>query len=289
MPEPSEPLLGKSKRLTRRKVLQRAAVGVGALVGIDTFLVEPAWLEAVELDIAIQGLPPEFEGYRVGLASDFHWPWKIDTTFLNFCWETLMAMKPDVICVPGDFLETRRMHTEYPFDGAFERLDAPDGVYGCMGNHDMHFPDFIKGELKAKSRIKMLVNEHIFLERGGAQIAIASVDDLWYGFPDLDAAVLGIPEDVPRILLSHNPDYAEECPPGHRIDLQLSGHTHGGQLATPFRWAPYTNSNYGSKFISGLAEGSRHRVYTSRGITRGGQHWRFCSRPEVTLIRLVSA
>lgn len=279
---------GSKKRLSRRKLFKRAALGFGAVAGIDTFLIEPAWLEGIETEAVIKGLPAAFEGYRVGLASDFHWPWRIDQVFLDFCWETLMGMQPDVICLPGDFLETRRMRQEVPFDGVFEKLTAPDGVFACFGNHDMHFPEFIKGELESKSSIRMLENEAVFLEREGAKLALAAVADLWYGEPDLARALDGIPADTPRILLGHNPDYAEECPEGFRVDLQLAGHTHGGQLATPFRWAPYCNSQYGSKFISGFAEGARHRVYTSRGITRGGFHWRFCSRPEVTVIRLTA-
>ena len=249
-------------------------------------MIEPAWLEAVEIKVPIKGLPEAFEGYRVGQISDIHWPWKIDQVFLDFCWETVMGMKPDVICATGDYLETRKMKEKVSLAGICKGLSAPDGIYGVMGNHDFEFPDFVRGEME-KEGIRILMNESVLLERKGAKIALAGIEDLWYGQVDVGAALAGVPEDVPRILLSHNPDFAEDCPAGHRVDLQLSGHTHGGQVATPFGWAPFTNSKYGSKFLRGLCEGKRHRVYVNRGITRGSQHWRLFSRPEVTVIELV--
>lgn len=266
--------------------MRRGVFGAAALVGVDAFLIEPAWLEGVEIQIPIKGLPEAFEGYRIGQVSDIHWPWKIDRVFLDHCWETVMAMKPDVICATGDFLESRKMKAEVPFTGLYKGLSAPDGMFGVLGNHDYAFPDFVRSEME-KEGVRILMNESVILSRGGAEISLAGIEDLWYGRVDVDSALAGIPEDMPRILMSHNPDFAEDCPEGYRVDLQLSGHTHGGQLATPFHWAPYSNSQYGSRFLKGLAEGKRHRVYTNRGITRGSQHWRLCTRPEVTVIELV--
>ncbi len=123
------------------------------------------------------------------------------------------------------------------------------------------------------------------IERNGARLAVGGVGDMWEGIVDVTRAFRDIPANVPRILLSHNPDLAEELSPGIRVDLQISGHTHGGQVRIPFGPAIQVPSRYGDKYSSGLVQGKSHRVYVNRGIA-SNHGVRFCCPPEVTGITL---
>ena len=142
------------------------------------------------------------------------------------------------------------------------------------------------GRSAANTSIELLDNRSRVLRRGGERLAIGGVGDLWTDRVDAVAAFAGVSESVPRILLSHNPDVAENPMPSVRVDLQLSGHTHGGEVRIPFGPAPITGSAYGQKFRAGLVEGRNHRVYVTRGVC-SIRHLRFWCRPEVTHLTLL--
>ena len=242
-----------------------------------------------QVTVKIKGLPKAFEGYRIGQISDIHWPERIDQAYVDRAIDALHEMKPDIICATGDFIDGNKGRPHVSIDGVFDRLSAPDGVLGVRGNHDHWISDDLSEDLK-RGGIKLVENSHVVITRGQDKLAFAGIGDMWDGKVDIESALKGLDESVPRILLSHNPDFAEECPAGYRVDLQLSGHMHGGQVAMPFvRWAPKTVSKYGAKFLRGLVQGKAHRVYVSRGMALTGLRVRFMSMPEVTLIRLVGA
>ena len=131
-------------------------------------------------------------------------------------------------------------------------------------------------------------NRHRIIERGGDRLAIGGVEDRYLGHPDPVRAFAGLSPEVPRILLSHSPDVAEDQVWPTRVDLQLSGHTHGGEIRLPGLPAFATASDYGQKFVSGLAQGRSHRVYTGRGVGSPRGVRLFC-RPEVTHLTLRTA
>lgn len=282
----------KNKPLNRRKFLIRAGLGIGGFLAATAVYgvgVEPEMLQAHEVKVKIKGLPDSFEGYRVGLISDTHYPDKISQAFIDRAQKELCAMKPDIVCFVGDFIDGNSRHYEksVSIKGVFDILDAPDGVIGVRGNHDHWITDDLRDQLK-NTQIKVIENTNIVIRRGDDQLAFAGIGDLDYGVVDIESALAGLDDETPRILLSHNPDFAEECPPGHRVDLQISGHTHGGQVA-PFGIMIETNSKYGSKLARGLCEGKAHRVYTSRGVGVTGPRVRIGSPPEVTVLVLQKA
>ena len=121
--------------------------------------------------------------------------------------------------------------------------------------------------------------------RGGAGLWVAGVDDLWEGSPDLAAALAGVPEAVPRILLCHNPDYAEQMQHTPRVDLMLCGHTHGGQVKIPFGPRPRLPIRH-RRYAAGLVEGPCCQVYTSCGLGMVGVPIRFNCRPELAIVTL---
>jgi len=277
------------RRLSRRECLQW---GLGGLVGgglLYTGFIEPKWLELVRVDIPVAELPVAFEGYRIGQISDIHFPRNITVEWVQQAIAMLRAEEPDLIVVTGDFFDGHGQTGVVPDStDLFAGLTAPDGVFGCLGNHDIALD--ARGVLRELegSPINLLLNDHTVLTRRGDRLALASIDDLMYGTPRPDEALGGIPSGTPTVLLAHNPDTAELGIGDYRVDIQLSGHTHGGELYMPFIGEAYVPSRYGSKFSRGLVAGAAHPVYVNRGLC-SPRHARFLVRPEVTILTLRSA
>ena len=162
----------------------------------------------------------------------------------------------------------------------------PTPLVYTFGNHDNAFdlPE-LRRRIADETPLEDVENRYRLVARGDARLAIGGVEDLRFGWPDPDRAFAGLSPRVPRIMLSHNPDVAEDYRGTTRVDLQISGHTHGGEIRIPFGPAPFTGSKYGQKFREGLVEGRSHRVYVTRGIA-SPRGVRFCCRPEVTHLTL---
>lgn len=256
--------------------------------GADAFGIEPEWLDVERIEVPIQGLGKAFDGYRIALFSDIHWPRHIEKGYVQRVVAKANAFEPDLVAIPGDLCDGRGLIPAVMPDlsGLFDGLRAKDGVVGTFGNHDHRFDGpALRREVAEKTPIQLIENEHRLIRRGDDTLAIGGVGDLWRGHVDPVAAFAGVSPDVPRILLSHNPDVAEDVLWPVRIDLQLSGHTHGGEVRFPFGSAPVTHSKYGNKFREGLVEGRSHRVYVTRGVC-SPRRVRFFCRPEVTHLTL---
>ncbi len=282
-----------AKKSTRRQVLKW---GSAALFGglLTEALLEPNRLETVERNVAINGLPVNFEGFRIGILSDIHWGHAIDQAFVNRASALLMSLRPDLIVIPGDFYHSIWRHPGEvpPWEGMLDRLSATHGLFGVLGNHD-HKAGAVKvrREIERNSSIRLIDNDHVIIAKGSDRIALGGVGDLWEDEVNLSAALRNIPSDMPRILLSHNPDVAEhvEHDGGTRVDFQISGHTHGGQFVLPGIYDPTQRvSHYGTKFNRGLVNGKRHPVFVSKGIARLN-HLRLFALPDVACITLTRA
>jgi len=274
------------KRVSRRRLL-KAGAGLAA-VGAYSFLVEPSWVELVRQDVTIKGLGKGLDGFKIGLVSDLHIPRMIDAAFVRYAVDMLAAEKPDVFCLPGDIFEGVHNDRVVSLKGYFDRYDAPFGLFASLGNHDYKL-----GESKVARRLRddtpfvPLLNQHVMIERGGSVMALGATNDLHWGRPDVEKAFRGVDPKVPRVMMAHNPDLCEEWRGNTRVDLALSGHTHGGQIRLLPWYAPFTNSRYGQKFREGLVQGKVYRTYVTRGLARQF-HCRLMSRPEVTLLTLRS-
>lgn len=266
-------------------------MAAGAVFG--ELRIEPNRIEQIRQRVAIKDLPEEFVGYRIGVMSDIHWKNSIDEEFMSRACRELMELKPDVITIPGDFFHGRDRKTgERPtFQGALTKLDAPDGVFGTLGNHD-HWTgeDYVRDQIATHSRVQLIDNQSKLIERNGKAIAIGGVGDLWEGKVLLAKAFEKVDREVPRILISHNPDIAQAMEDKEtRVDLQISGHTHGGQIHIPGIYSLARRvSKYGELFRAGLVQGGRHRVFVSKGIGRP-HGMRFCAPPDVVCLELVRA
>ncbi len=175
-----------------------------------------------------------------------------------------------------------------PWLEAVRPLSAPLGVFGVRGNHDWYRGVEPVTEIASAAGIRMLVNASVAVQRGGESLYLASVDDLYGQHHDLGRALAGVPRGAAVILLAHEPDFADTAALDDRIVLQLSGHSHGGQVRIPLldaTWLP----RYGQKYPAGLYQVGGLQLYTNRGIGVVGPAIRFNCRPEVTLFTLRSA
>jgi len=279
------------KQSSRRRFLKRLGlVGVGAagLAAADAFLIEPRWIAVERLTVPVHGLAPAFDGFRLVLIADTHCgPWT-RPTFVRKVVRLANGQEPDVALLLGDYCHRHPRHIG-PGVEPFAELRSEHGSFGVLGNHD-HWQGAEASRLALKrAGVTELTNASITVARGNGRLAIGGVDDLWEGIQDPIKAFIGVAASTPRILMSHNPDYAEELPPALRVDLMVSGHTHGGQVHVPLFGAPMLPSRFGQKYRAGLVRGPRCPVYVTRGLGTISPPVRFLCRPELTVLTLVRA
>jgi uncharacterized protein len=241
-----------------------------------------------KVTVPIDGLPPALEGFSIVQITDLHVGVTIQRAFVQRVVEAANALQPDVIAVTGDSVDGQ-VEQLRPHIAPFAQLRARHGVFAVTGNHEYYSgaPAWI-AELR-RLGLRVLLNEHVVLQHDGAALVLAGVTDFTAGHfdaaqaSDPARALQGAPAGLrPRVLLAHQP---RSAPAAAQVgfDLQLSGHTHGGQFL-PWRWfvplqQPYT---------AGLHRHGDLWVYTSRGTGYWGPPKRLGAPSEITLVRLVS-
>lgn len=278
---------------TRRKFLRRVKQISLGLVAVSGATVGYGFYEASQIRIrrqtvAVRNLPRRFEGTTVGILTDLHHGPFVSLDFVRRAVTVANGLAPDLFALLGDFAH-KGTHTHEqlpPCMAALTKLSAPLGVFAVPGNHDMGKNGAIYREVMAATpQVIDLRNRAVPVTRDGETLWLAGVDDLWWGKPDLDAAMKPVPAGAAVVLLSHNPDFAEENP-DPRVGLVLSGHTHGGQVLVPGATNPFIPSAYGDKYAQGLVEGPTAPVYVSRGLGLSGLPVRYNCPPELTLLTL---
>lgn len=221
-----------------------------------------------KFDVAIEGLPDELVGYRIAFVSDIHYGNRFGGERLARLIDAVNALGCDAIVLGGDHtLGTREIA---PFAKKASALKARHGVYAVLGNHD-----FFNGRAQSIRTLRkagIVVLDETLVETPSG-LVIAGINDVRDAFPAMGRFRDILNPDKTTILISHNPDAAEE------IDLVgfdaiLSGHTHGGQI-TFFGYAPIIPSRYGQRYRSGLARKDGVPVIVSNGAGYGGMVFRF--------------
>ena len=288
-------MAGHARPITRRQFLARLALA-GVLSGGASAAY--AWREAractVErVEVYPRRLPVPFDGVTVAFLSDTHHGPFVPVSYLEAVARMTNALRPDVVALGGDYVQRRRplypqgsqRHRIAPGIAALAGLRAPLGRFAVLGNHDHKVSAMLTRRALAENGFVELTNTGVFLERNGARLYLCGVDDLRTGKPNLRHALSQCGQDDACLLLSHNPDFVEHLR-DPRVDLVLSGHTHGGQVAFPLLGAPFTASRYGQKYRAGLVQGPSARVYVSRGVGTIGLPIRWGAPPEITLLTL---
>ncbi len=264
----------------------RSLIGTGLLAaGWYATQVEPRWLRIIRRELTVPDLPPAFDGYRVVHLSDLHLGMPLADRQLPALVAAAHRERPDLVAITGDLLTNRRPARTDALGPVLAELRAPDGVWSVTGNHD-HSAGIRRLEaLLHGTGITLLRNAHTLIERDGEQIALAGVDDVVWSVADLHDALAGVPAGCPAILLAHEPDFARIALADRRVFLQLSGHTHGGQVRLPGLGA-LALPQFGHLFVSGTYQVGRLALSVSHGTGTGRFAARFNCRPDFAVITL---
>ena len=284
--------LDRMRKLSRRDVLRLAIASGGAGLATAGAAVYSRKVEAYHLvvervEARPAGLPRELDGLTIGLLSDIHRGNYIDEVFIERAARALMDLSPDLIALTGDFVYGHYLGPSVAH--ALRTLHAPLGMFAVMGNHD-HWLDRDAVETALRQQFSdrpfdVLNNAHTRLEVNGAPLYVVGVDDVMVRRDDIEQALAGVPDRQPALLLAHEPDFADTASQRYPFLLQLSGHSHGGQVRLPFIGAPILPP-LGERYPIGLQRAGDMLVYTSRGLGLIYPPVRFGCPPEVTLITL---
>jgi uncharacterized protein len=218
---------------------------------------------------------------RIASLTDFHFDPLHEVDFVAAVVAKTNELKPDLILLTGDYItdSVKRFGDLAKILGG---LKAPAGVFGCLGNHDMWAgSSSLIARLMAKNGIRILLNEHARVPCAGGEVVVAGLHSAWGGMPNWPAAAHGLtPKDRP-FLLMHEPDPALQFCADGRVALQLSGHTHGGQVRLP-GYGALRLPQWGKLFQAGFYNVKGMPLYVGRGVGTIGVHLRFLCPPEIT-------
>ena len=284
----------KQSRISRREAIEQAAglsvaatttlaLGWGVVRGRHSFEVE-------EVPIKVAGWPRALDGYVIAQVSDIHVGAFVGDRELDEGFELVRRVRPDLVVATGDLVDNEADAIR-PLIARLLGTGARDGAFTILGNHDHYAGAATVAALIGRSSVRVLHNEGVHIRRNeGGGFALLGVVDLsgslrrspGHDGPDLGQAAAGLSPDLPRILLAHQPRFFYESQ--GRIALQLSGHTHGGQINPGFRPAAAVMD-----FIAGRYDRAGSTLYVNRGFGVTGPPARIAAPPEVTKIVIVSA
>jgi uncharacterized protein len=250
--------------------------------------IEPNWIEIVPLQLAIPNLDRAFDNFKLVQISDLHSNKFMSQERLARIIRLVNQQQPDAIAITGDFITKGSHFDEEQLKSILSQLHSKSVTLAVLGNHDhwMTRTDRLKQVLWS-SKIVNLDNEVYLVERQGKKLAFAGLDDPYWGRPDLRKTIAQLPDGIPAVLLVHEPDYIEQSAKTHKFALQLSGHSHGGQVRLPFL-NPLVLPRGGEKYFAGLNQVEDTITYTNRGLGMTNLPIRFGSRPEITVFTLHS-
>jgi predicted MPP superfamily phosphohydrolase len=263
--------------------------------------------DVCKLQLSYDNLPSSFKGLKILHISDIHSGSFLNKKAVAHGVDMIMKQNADIILFTGDLVNDKATEMD-DYKEVFSKLKAPMGVYSTLGNHD--YGDYVQWpnegvtkeqnlenlkKVHAEIGWKLLMNEHVVLERNEQQIALLGIEN-WSSkarFPKhgrMDLAHAGTEKYPFKILMSHDPSHweAQVQPEYKDIDLMLSGHTHGMQFGIEipgFKWSPV---QYMYKQWAGLyeQENSNQKLYVNRGFGFIGYPGRVGILPEITLIEL---
>jgi hypothetical protein len=230
-------------------------------------------------------------GFKIALLSDFHFDPYFSIHPLHAAVSMVNNLRPDLIVLTGDFVSApltgdrrRGALAAEPCARLLRQMIAPHGLWAVMGNHDDSTdPQHVTRVLQSE-KIRVLANQSEPIERDGARIWLAGVNDVLSNTADLTKTLLPVSSGEAVILLAHEPDFADYAA-RFPIDLQLSGHSHGGQIRIPLL-PPLYLPPLAKKYILGQYQVGSLALYTNAGLGTIDVPLRFNCPPEITLLTL---
>ncbi|MCY8580404.1 metallophosphoesterase [Bacillus haynesii] len=280
-----------SRRQFLKGILGLAAAGLFTAAGGLGYAryLEPHMLETNLIPIRHRLIPKGFDQFRIVQFSDTHLSEYFTADELSNVVSQVNALSPDLIVFSGDLIDKPHRYREHERAvNALKKLSAPYGKLAIFGNHDHGgYGTKVYQTLMTSAGFRVLRNDLMKLELiDGSVIEIASLDDLMLGSPDYEGILSKLSEKAFSILLVHEPDAAltaKQFP----VNLQISGHTHGGQIQIPV-FGPLITPPYGEIYTEGMYETAGMKIYVNRGIGSTRLPLRFLSKPEITVFQLES-
>jgi hypothetical protein len=279
--------------LSRRSFLELSAgaLATGAL-GVSFY--EPQQTAISQVEIALKRLPAKLDGLRIAQLSDIHFNSFMTVSHLERVVELTNAQKPDAVVLTGDFVTAPAHHRQgrlagaeqaWPCANVLRRIAPPLGCFAVLGNHDYETDaDVVTEALSGGSPTQVLRNKAVALERDGARLWLAGLDNVTVRRARPDEALQGVPPQECTMVAVHEPDFADEMQ-RYPVDFQMSGHSHGGQIRIPGVGALFL-PRWARKYPLGHYRFGDFQLYTNRGIGVIGLPMRFMCPPELTIFTL---
>jgi len=283
-----------TRPITRRAFLRRATLTAGtAALGLAGYsgLIEANEVDLKKIDLRIQRLAPTFDGFKIALLADLHFGPYTGKHEIGAAVREANRFSPDAVALLGDFVSESLLgnnkeaaRNAEPCAEVLSGLRSRLGSFAVLGNHDYNTdPEFVSGALSSRG-ITVLRNGNHVIEQDRGRLWLLGTNDAIFSQARLDSALANVPANETKILLAHEPDLADQSS-RYGIDVQFSGHSHGGQIRLPGlrpAWLPPLARKYydGYYRVNGL------QLYTNRGIGTIGVPFRFLCPPEVTLVTL---
>jgi predicted MPP superfamily phosphohydrolase len=276
--------------VTRRNFLKLGG-GLGLATGLTGFSgifysagIEPNDISLEKKTIHLARLPARFDGFTIALLSDLHLYPFTTVELIEKAINLVNAAEPDLVALAGDFVYTSA-GAAFELIPLLERLNPRRGVFGVLGNHDHRIGPKVVSEALVRGGVELLTNRGVEIQIGSDSIYLAGIDSFVSGVPRPFEAFSARRGDLCSVTVLHEPDPIAKLSDKLPIDLQLSGHSHGGQVRLPFL-GPVVLPRLGEIYNLGLYQVGSAQVYTSRGIGMVGLPLRFNCPPEVTAITL---
>jgi predicted MPP superfamily phosphohydrolase len=256
---------------------------LGLLLSVWAIWIERRFVRVRRMDVAIAGLPSEFEGYRIAQLSDLH-VGSFDPKSRALQWVALSnALEPDLVAVTGDLVTSGRGFYRDVAE-ALGALRGKDGVFVSMGNHDLSNNDELT-RLVAEHGPTVLRDSSRVIRRGSAVLNVAGIDGRIATPPDVSRSLEQCTPGAPVVLLAHYP-WVFEAAAAAGADLILTGHTHGGQLGVPFLGQRLNLARLTGQRSRGLVFSGKTAMYVNAGLGTTGPPMRLAVPPEIALITL---
>ena len=276
---------------TRRQFLRAAAAAGTLAIAGDAILLAPNQPRIVRQEFFLPRWPERMNGFTIAVLSDFHYDPHFSIHPLRAAIAMVIRLRPDLIALTGDFVSVplvgnweKAASAAEPCARLLRQMTAPHGLWAVMGNHDdATDPEHVTHVLQAEN-IQVLANQSEPIEQNGARFWLAGVTDVMSGTADLTETLRRVPGGEAVILLAHEPDFADEASQ-YPIDLQLSGHSHGGQIRIPFL-PPLYLPELAKKYVWGTYHVGPLTLHTSAGLGTVGVPMRLNCPPEITLLTL---
>ncbi|MBP3792179.1 MAG: metallophosphoesterase [Methanobrevibacter sp.] len=246
----------------------------------------PKNIDLVEIDIELDNLGWDFHNYRILNLTDIHLGQWVNPDYLSDLVDYVNTLNYDLITLTGDYVSYNMEDYDIALKNSLKRLNAKDGKYGVLGNHDHWMGSEIIRDIFKESDIVDLSNDVVTLTINESKVNLAGVDSSTVCADNLDKVLAKLDDDYPTILLAHEPDFARESSQTGKIDLQISGHSHGGQFIIPkVETTPFRGPN-SVKYPVGLYKVKDMIQYTSKGLGTNSFRVRINCKPEITIITL---